>query len=105
MTWHVEYTDDAVTDLDNIRVYITDTLLEPVISENQIMRIMDAVDSLEHMPLRYRLYSKEPWRARGLRVMPVDNYIIFYLPVESKMIVYIVRIMYGGRDYNMLLSE
>jgi hypothetical protein len=52
-------------------------LLEPVTAANQTNRIMDVADSLDHMPLRHLLYDKEPWRSRGLRVMPVANYLAF----------------------------
>jgi toxin ParE1/3/4 len=104
MIWKVNYTEDAEQDLQSIFDYISDVLLEPVTAANQTNRIMDAADSLDHMPLRYRLYDKEPWRSRGLRVMPVDNYLVFYLPDETKKIVAIIRIMYGGRDIDKHLN-
>ena len=105
MTWEVYYTHDAEQVLQNIYSYISDVLLEPVIAEKQTSRIMDAVDSLDHMPLRYRLYDCEPWRSKGLRVLPVDNYLIFYLPDKAQGTIAIIRIMYGGRDTGKHLSE
>lgn len=27
-----------------------------------------------------RVYEKEPWLSRGTRIMPVDNYMVFYFP-------------------------
>lgn len=50
------------------------------------------------MPERHRLYEREPWKSRGLRVLPIDNYVIFYIPDAVTMIVTIIRIMYAGRD-------
>lgn len=100
----MNYTEDAAQDLQGIFDYISDVLLEPVTAANQTDRIMDAADSLDHMPLRYRLYNKELWRSRGLRVMPVDNYLVFYLPDETKKTVAIIRIMYGGRDIDKHLN-
>jgi toxin ParE1/3/4 len=35
------------------------------------------------MPFRYQLYEKEPWHSKGLRVLPIDNYLVFYMPVEK----------------------
>lgn len=98
MIWDVCYTDTAIQDLQGIYDYIADILLEPDIAGEQTDRIMDAADSLEHMPFRHRLYDYEPWQSKGLRVLPVDNYLIFYLPDESQYTVTIIRIMYGGRD-------
>jgi len=100
MIWHVQYSETAEKDLHIIYDYIANTLHEPGIAEKQADRILDAADSLEDMPLRHKLCDYEPWRSRGWRVMPVDNYLIFYLPDESQNIVVILRIMYGGRDLN-----
>jgi len=54
MTWEVNYTEDAEQDLQDIYVYISHVLLAPGTAEKQANRIMDAVESLDHMPLRYR---------------------------------------------------
>ena len=98
MIWRVDYTEDAKQDLQDIYDHISGVLLVPVTAAKQSDRIMDAVDSLDQMPLRYRLYDHEPWSSKGLRVMPVDKYLVFYLPDESQGIVVIIRIMYGARD-------
>jgi len=98
MIWKVIYTESAYRDLDGIFDHIADVLLEPVIAQNQTDRIMDAVDSLDNMPLRHRLYEHDPWRSRGWRIMPVDNYLVFYLPVEAERTVFIMRIMHGSRN-------
>ena len=39
---------------------------------------------LDTMPERYRKYEKEPWKSRGLRVLPVDNYVVLYIPDSVK---------------------
>jgi len=44
---------------------------------------MDAAAKLKQMPLRHQLYQKEPWRSKGLRVLHIDNYLAFYLPIEA----------------------
>lgn len=94
--WKVVYTEQAERDLRSIFEYIAFSLLEPEIAKNQSRRIMDTVAKLNDMPLRYPLYQKEPWHSKGLRVLPVDNYLGFYLPIETKKTVAIIRIMYGG---------
>lgn len=103
--WKVIYTKQAEWDLHDIYEYIAFSLLEPDIAKNQARRIMDAVAGLSQMPMRFRLYGKEPWCSKGLRVMHVDNYLAFYLPVESKETVAVVRIMYGGRDIEKQLER
>lgn len=36
------------------------------------------------MPLRYRLYNEEPWDSIRIRFVPIDGYLVFYLPEEMK---------------------
>jgi toxin ParE1/3/4 len=103
MTWKVIYSDEAQQDLQDIYDYIAMILLEPEIAERQTERIIDAADSLISFPFRYRIYDFEPWRTIGLRILPIDNYLILYKPDESTNIVQIIRIMYGGRDTKMQL--
>ena len=57
------------------------------------------------MPMRHRLYEEEPWHSQGLRVLPVDNYLVFYLSDETSATVSIIRIMYGGRDIDKQLND
>jgi len=101
----VIYTKLAERDLHGIYEYIALTLLEPVHAKNQSNRIIDAIAGLNQMPARFRLYEKEPWRSKGLRIMPVDNYLVFYLPSDSKKVVTVIRIMYGGRDIDEQLRQ
>ena len=105
MSWAVEYTAAARQDLRNIYEYIAYNLLSPKVAVGQIQRIMHHIGTLDEMPMRHSLYADEPWRSRGLRFLPVDNYIVFYLPREAVNTVSVVRIMYGGRDIQRQLSE
>ena len=105
MTWKIEYADEAKGNLRDILRYISDTLLEPITARAQIGRIQDAAEGLNHLPFRHRLCEFEPWHSLGLRVFPIDNYLIFYLPDEAKATVTIYRIIYGGRDIKAQLEQ
>lgn len=105
MIYRVLYSAKARLDLRSIYKYIAEDLLAPKAAARQTRRIMEAVRSLEQMPMRHRLYEEEPWNSQGLRVFPVDNYLIFYLPDEPSATVSIVRIMYGGRDIERQLNN
>ncbi|WP_353948344.1 type II toxin-antitoxin system RelE/ParE family toxin [Sporolactobacillus sp. Y61] len=96
--WKIVYTVQAERDLHDIYEYIALSLLNPEIAKKQTQRIMNAASKLDEMPFRFSLYNKEPWHSKGLRVLPVDNYLVFYLTVEPMKIVVIVRIMYSGRN-------
>ena len=105
MNWNIVYTAMARRDLRNIYEYIAYELLVPETATGQAQRIMKEIRTLEEMPMRFQLYEGEPWHSVGLRFFPIDNYLVFYLPDESKNTVSIVRIMYGGRDIRRRLSE
>lgn len=105
MSFHVVYSAEARQDLRDIYQYIAFELLEPETAAGQANRIMNEISSLDEMPMRHRRYEEEPWYSQGLRVMPVDNYLVFYLPDETNKTVSIIRIMYGGRDISKQLNE
>lgn len=105
MIYDVNITEQARLDLKLIYGYIANTLMEPVIAEKQYTRIETAVYSLDQMPERFRQYEKEPWRSRNLRIMPVDNYLVFYLVDNEKRTVTVIRIMYGRRDTERELND
>ena len=60
---------------------------------------------LKNFPEKHRLYEKALWFERGLRIMPVDNYLVFYIPDKDKAIVTVVRIMYSGRNIETQLGK
>ena len=93
------YTAGAKKDLRNIFRYISEELLAPENAAGQAERMLDT------MPNRNRLYEEEPWYSRGLRFFPVDNYLVFYKTDDETETVYVVRIMYGGRDVHKQLSQ
>lgn len=103
MNWKVIYSEEARHDLRAIYEYIAYELKVPDIATGQVQRIMSMIFYLKDMPMRYPLYEEEPWNKRGIRSVPVDNYIIFYLPEEESHAVNILRIMYSGRDISKQL--
>ena len=98
MSWKIDYSTEAREDLKSIYEYIAFVLLEPSIASKQVKAIMDSINKLDEMPERFRLYEHEPWRSKEQRQFSVGNYVVLYQPQESHNTVYIVRIMYGGRD-------
>ncbi len=105
MNFEIIYSDSALTDLRNIYRYIVTELLAPDAAKRISESIMSAAESLEEMPFRNPTYDKEPWKSRGLRKLIVDNFIVFYLPIEHTKQVLIVTIMYGKRNVENVLNE
>ena len=104
IAWNILLTDQAETDLRKIYEYIALTLLEPGTAVKLIRRIATQISKLNQMPNRHPLYLKEPWRSRGLRRVNAGNFSIFYVPLEDKQTVVVIRIIYAGRDIEQVLG-
>lgn len=105
MTYNIVYSAQAKRDLRSIYEYIAFKLLAPNTAGKQAQRIMNEVLNLNEMPMRHKLYEEEPWLSYGLRVLPVGDYLVFYLPIEQLNIVNVIRIMSGGRDIKKQLMK
>ena len=104
MIYEVEVSEQADSDLRGIFEYIAFELQAPDNASGQLERLEEQILSLDTIPERYRKYEKEPWETRGLRVLPVDNYVILYIPDSDKKVVTILRVMYAGRDIDNQLN-
>ena len=104
MIYEVEVSEQADSDLRGIFEYIAFELQLPENVIGQLDRLEEQILSLDTMPERYRKYEKEPWKSRGLRVLPVDNYVVLYIPDHDKKVVTILRVMYARRDIDNQLN-
>lgn len=105
MIYEVITTNQADIDLRDIYEHIAFELLSPDNASGQLKRLEEHIIGLEKFPEKFKLYGKEPWRSRGLRVMPVDNYVVFYFIDKAAGIVTVVRVMYVGRDADNQLKN
>ena len=104
MIYEVKLSEQAYIDLRGVFEYIAFELKAPENANNQLNRLEERILSLETMPERHRKYEKELWKSRGLRVLPVDNYLVLYIPDNDKNVVTILRVMYAGRDIDNQLN-
>ena len=100
----VKLSEQADKDLRSIYEYIAYDLQSPDNARGQFDRLETMIFSLDSMPKRYRKYEKEPWHSRGLRIAPVDNYVVLYIPDVETTTVTIIRVAYVGQDIERLLA-
>ncbi|XID94593.1 type II toxin-antitoxin system RelE/ParE family toxin [Paenibacillaceae bacterium WGS1546] len=96
-------TEPAEDDLRGITEYIALELKEPLTAQNLLTRIGEAIFELEKMPYRNTLVRDERLASQGIRMLVVENYIVFYVVSEMNDSVTIIRILYGKREWNRLL--
>ena len=104
MNYSIVLTETAQADLSAIFRYIAVDLKSVQNANAQLSRIEKAITSLDQMPERYRVYDRKSWRKRNMRVMPVDNYLVFYVPTHDDLTVTVMRILYCGRDIDRQLE-
>ena len=103
--YQIQYTDEALQDLRDIYDYISVELKSPGIAAAQLRRIRDEIRSLGMFPKRYKAVEWEPWSSRGMRQMPVDRFIVFYVADDGMLAVQVVRVLYGKRDIPNLIGN
>lgn len=84
MSFKILYEPSANEDLDSIFRYISKDLCSQRSAPNQLRRIIQSIEILRYDPEGFRLYPLELWKSRNLRIMPVDNYSVLYIPDRLK---------------------
>lgn len=98
MEYKVKLTFHATTQIQEAISYISKTLMEPEIAKRWADCLQEKISSLGTMPTKYPFTSEEPWHTRGIRKMPVKNFIVYYLIREDEKAVWITAVIYGRRN-------
>lgn len=99
----VQITDKALADMEEIYNYIAIQLQAPENAMGQYNRIAEAIEGLNIFPEKIKLMESEPERMMRLRQLPVDNYSVFYVIQDMKVIV--TRVLYSAMDISKRLLE
>ena len=102
--YKVDYSTDALADLETIYFNILLTSLNHVMANDVIQAIKDKVDSLYSFPLRFQIFDESPWKEKGIRSVICRHYYILYLVDEEKRVVTIYRICNTKQDINNLIN-
>lgn len=103
MKYNLVIAEAAEADINGIADYISYELKEPNTALKQLARIQEAMATLEELPERHSLVQDEYLAAKGIRKLPIDNYLLFYTVNKSANTVNIVRVLHGRRDWESIL--
>ena len=103
MSYQVKLTPHAIGQLKETIGYISKQLLVPDVALAWSNRLQKEISELDTFPLRYPLVEDEPWKSYGVRKMPVENFIVYYLPEEET--VWVTAVVYGRRDQQNALKD
>ena len=97
----LNFSPEAQSDLLDIKRYITEELDSPMAAENTLKKILKNIRMLEFQPHIGAPLSSIVDIDTHYRFLVCGNYLAFYYVENDE--VYIVRILYGRRDYIKIL--
>jgi len=98
----VEITDEALVDMELLYNHIALKLLAPENAVGQYNRIADEILKLDSTPERFKIMDSEPEHTKEIRKMQVDNYSVFYVIKEDRVIV--TDVLYSASDVSKRLK-
>ena len=101
--YKVQITDKALADMEEIYNYIAIQLQAPENAIGRYNRIAKAIEELNIFPKKARLIEAEKERTIGLRQLVVDNYSVFYVIEDERVIV--MRVLYSASDIDIRLKD
>ena len=99
----IRFSPDALKDLQEIKSYISDDLQNEIAAENTVKTIMNRVKQLKDFPDMGAPLSSVAQTQSDYRCLICGSYTAFYRHEEDT--VYIIRVLYGRRDYMRVLFE
>ena len=93
--YKVSLTNRALRNLDDIYVYIAQTLLVPETALGLVDNIEKEILSLEEMPYRFPERKTGAYANKGYRQLFVGNYTVIYRIDEKRRQVIVITIRYS----------
>ena len=97
MKYIIIVTKQAKRDLVNIYEYIAYVLKSKASADKQIRKLETAISNLDIFPERFKRYESENNLQTEFRIMPVNNFNVYYIVKNDSREVAIIRIIYKKR--------
>ena len=97
--YEVIITERAKQELKEIYDYISKSLMEENTADKLIDKIEKELLQLEDIPEGFSVIENYRKKDFEYRRLPINNYVAIYRIYKEKREVYIIRIVYGGRNY------
>lgn len=103
MKYDIVVTNPAQDDLEEILNYISVDLSAPKSAFEMLNKIESIFENLSINPLMYPLCNIDNLKAKNYRKAVINNYLMFYRVDDKNETIYIMRFIYGRRDYINLI--
>jgi len=105
MMYDLHITSAAENDLNEAADYIEYVLLNPDAADRLLDAATERISTLAQFAERNALVDDPVLKAWGIRFIQVNNYLAFYVISEEESRVYIVRFLYGKRNWIGILKQ
>ena len=105
MKYSLHITKSAEIDLIRASDYIEYNLLNPQASNDLLDKVEEAFGKLSQMPQIHQLIDDPVLKPCGIRYVLIDNYMAFYKINEETKNIYIIRFLYGKRNWIEILKN
>ena len=97
--YEVILTEKAKIELNGIYDYISKALMSEIAARNLYNKVKDSILRLEDFPESCSIIEHYKDNKYQYRKLVINNYLVIYRIDEENKKVYIVRIIYGKRNY------
>ncbi|MEE3333631.1 MAG: type II toxin-antitoxin system RelE/ParE family toxin [Ruminococcus sp.] len=105
MDYSVKLTSYSIFQIQKTISYISKVLLVPETAAAWSDYLEKQITGLSIMPTRFPMVDIEPWRTKGIRRMPVKNFIVYYYIEENTKEVWITSVVYSKRNQLNALKD
>lgn len=102
--YQLEYLPTAKRDMVEIVRYISHNLSNPAAAKRLSQKMLRSVERLSYFPYIGIIYDSDCPLKHAYRILPLDNYLMFFWIDEEKKKDIISRVIYGRRDYEKFLE-
>lgn len=103
--YDVEVTQIAEQDYNRAEDYIKNELYNQKAAAGLAKKLHEAIKDLSFFPKKYPVCNDDYLRLWEIRFVPVNNYLLFYIVREDEKTVYVLRFLYGRRNWQIILRK
>ena len=105
MKYELHITRAAENDLQEAADYIEFVLMNPQAADHLLDAVEKALSALSEYAERHALVDDPVLMTWGIRFVQIGNYLAFYTIAKDERRVYVVRFLYGKRNWVSILKN
>ena len=105
MSYSIHITRTAEQDLNSAADHIEFILHNPTAADELLDEAGKMISGLSTFPERYALADDPFLRGMGIRFIAIRNYLAFYTVSHDEKKVWVIRFLYGKRDWQNILKH